>query len=391
MNVATKNDSSGGISKVREPMETLLRSGALLIFPKIGELVEGAVLEKKGTKLFVDLGVRGTGIVFGREYYAAQDIIKELKPGDLITAKVVEADNEDGFVELSLKEAGEERRWVEIRGAMQKDEPLELLVVEANKGGILLEYKGLRGFLPASQLSSKHYPRVEGDKEKILQELKKLIGETIKVKVIDANPRENKLIFSEKDFEVGEMRSLLANFKVGDVVAGEITGVVEFGAFVKFGEGLEGLIHISEIDWGLVGNPRDVFKVGDKVEAKIIDIHGDKVSLSLKQLKEDPWKKVAENHKKGDIVRGKVTKLNPFGAFVEVSPNVQGLLHVSELGSGRKMEDALGVGQEYDFKILLIEPKEHRMSLGLVGSEGVAEGVKETVGELGASEVEQAK
>lgn len=358
-------------NKIRHPMEALLRGGTgFAVPPKIGEIVDGVILEKRGTQVFVDLGPQGVGIVFGREYYAAQDVIKNLKSGDTISAKVVEVDNEDGFIELSLKEAGEEKRWVEIKEFLQKGQSMELPVVEANKGGLLLEYKGLRGFLPASQLSSKHYPRVEGgDKERIFQELKKLIGETLGVKVIDVNSKENKVIFSEKDSESGELRLLLAKFKVGDVVEGEVTGVVDFGAFVKFNDGLEGLIHISEIDWGLVENPRDVLKAGDKVTAKVIDIQGDKVSLSLKQLKEDPWKKIAEKYHKGDIVTGRVTKHNPFGAFVELDVQIQGLVHISEFGTEAKMKEALELGGEYSFKVLLVDPNEHRMALGTVREE----------------------
>ena len=272
---------------------------------------------------------------------------------------------------------------------MEKKELLELPVVEANKGGLLLEYKGIRGFLPASQLSMKHYPRVEGgDKDKIFLELKKFIGTPLKVKILDASPKEQKLIFSEKDSESEETRALLANYKIGDVVEGEVTGVVDFGAFMKFGEDLEGLIHISEIDWGLVENPRDYLKPGDKLTAKIIDIQGEKVSLSLKQLKEDPWKKIAEEHKKGDVLSGRVTKFNPFGAFVEIGLNIQGLVHISEFGNEENMRSMLEVGKEYSFKILLIDPVEHKMSLGIIREEAKEE-PKEEIKEEPKEEVKE--
>ncbi len=365
---SVRTDSHPSIQKPRHPMEALLKSSGN--FLKAGDLVDGTVIEKKGTRVFVDLGPKGMGVIYGREYYAAQDVIKGMQEGDSISAKVVDVDNEEGYVELSLKEAGEERRWVDIREAMEKKESLELPVLEANKGGLLLEYKGIRGFLPASQLSMKHYPRVEGgDKEKIFMELKKLVGEPLKVKILDANPKEQKLIFSEKDSESEEMKALLLHHKVGDEVEGEITGVVDFGAFMKFGEGIEGLIHISEIDWGLVENPRDYLKPGDQLKAKIIDIQGEKVSLSIKQLKEDPWKKIAESHAKGDILSGRVTKFNSFGAFVEIGSNIQGLVHISEFGSEENMRKDLEIGKEYPFKILLIDPVEHKMSLGLVREE----------------------
>jgi len=366
--VSPRNDASAA-ARARHPMEALLKIAGNS-FAKPGELAEGVVIDKQGTRVYVDLGARGTGIIYGREYYAAQDIIKGLNPGDPVSGKIVEVDNDEGYIELSLKEAGEEKRWVDIKEAMDKKESLELTVIEANKGGLLLEYKGIRGFLPASQLSLKHYPRVEGgDKDKIFLELKKLVGTPFKVKILDAHPKEQKLIFSEKDSESDEVKTLLQKYKIGDEIEGDITGVVDFGAFMKFGDGLEGLIHISEIDWGLVENPRDYIKQGDHLAAKIIDIQGEKVSLSIKQLKEDPWKKIAETHKKGDAISGRVTKFNPFGAFVEIGSNIQGLVHISEFGNEEGMRSALEVGKEYQFRILLIDAVEHKMSLGLMREE----------------------
>ena len=281
-----ENDNSAAVETnilkppVKHPMELLLKQGGGVLFPRAGEIIEGLVLEKKGTRLFVDLGPRGMGIVYGREYYAAQEIIKGLKAGDQISAKVVETDNDEGYTELSLKDAGEEQRWLEFKKAMQSGEMLELPVLEANRGGLILELKGVKGFLPASQLSSKNYPRVDGgDKEKIFQELQKLIGQKLKVKVLDVDPRESKLIFTERESNESAVREALTKYKVGDEADGEITGVVDFGAFMKLdGTDIEGLIHISEIDWTLVQDPREFLKPGDKVKVKIIDIQGDKIS-----------------------------------------------------------------------------------------------------------------
>ena len=353
--------------KPRHPMEALLRGGNGAGFPKLGELAEGVVLEKKGTRVFIDLGIKGTGIIYGKEYYAAENIIKTLHPGDTIHAKIVDLDNDDGYVELSLKEAGEEKRWVRIKHLLQSGEAIDLPILEANRGGLILELENIKGFLPASQLSSKNYPRVDnGDKEKIYVELQKLVGTPIKVKVIDANPTEEKVIFSEKGVASDETRANLAKYKVGDTVEGEITGVVDFGAFVRFGETLEGLIHISEIDWSLIEDPRTILKAGEKVTAKIIDIQGDKVALSLKALKEDPWLAIAEKYHKGDTITGTVTKFNPFGAFIMVEPHIQGLIHISEFGNEQKMREELTLNTSYDFRVILVEPREHRMALGLI-------------------------
>ena len=373
---AVKDVAANPQLKKPHPMENIMKQGGFSVFIKEGDTVEGQVIDKMGTRVFLDLGAKGTGIIYGREYYSAQDIIKGLKPGDKVSAKVVEVDNEDGYVELSLKDAGEERRWVDLKNMQREGKVLDLQVKEANRGGLILEISGVKGFLPASQLSSKNYPRVEGgDKEKVYQELQKLMGETLKVKILDLVPEENKLIFTERELDQEAVRQAVQKYKIGDVAEGEITGVVDFGAFMKLDEAsnLEGLIHISEIDWALVENPRNVLHPGDKVKAKIIDIQGDKISLSLKALKEDPWVKIAENYKKGDIVKARVTKFNPFGAFVELGPKnaggIQGLVHISEFGTEKKMNEELGLGKEYDFKVLLIDPKEHRMSLGIIREE----------------------
>lgn len=363
---ATADRAQAAAIQKRHPMETLLKSGGISV-PKPGEIAEGLVVEKKGGMLFVDLGTKGIGVVYGREYKAAEDIIKPLNPGDMVNAKIVEMDNEDGYIELSLKEAGDEKRWVRLKAMRDTGEAVELKITEANRGGLIMELEGVKGFLPASQLSIKNYPRVEGgDKERILQELQKLAGMTLRVKVIDIDPQEQKLIFSEKGVASEESRAALAKFSVGDVIEGDVTGVVDFGAFVRFGDTLEGLIHISEIDWTLIEDPRAVLKPGDRVKAKIIDLQNGKIALSLKALKEDPWVKIAEQYKKGDVVKAKITRFTSFGAFAEIEPQIQGLIHISEFGTPVRMQEELKAGETRDLRILLIDPKDHRMSLGMV-------------------------
>ena len=361
--------------KGKHPMEVLLKQkNNLGAFPKVGDIAEGVVIEKKGSRLFVDLGICGIGIVFGREYYAAQDIIKNLNLGERIAAKVVEPDNEEGYTELSLKEAGREKNWQEMKRLRDTGETLSLKVLEANRGGLIVGYLGVQGFLPASQLSQEHYPRVEGgDKEKIFEALKKLVGQTLEVSIIDLSPDEGKLIFSERSKETEAVKQRLAQYKVGDVVEGQIAGIVSFGAFVKFGDGLEGLVHISEIDWQLISNPADVLKIGQDVQAKIIGLEGDKVSLSLKALKEDPWSKVEEKYNKGDTVTGTVVKFNPFGAFVKLDDKIQGLAHISEFGTEAKMKELLILNSPHQFRVLAVDAKEHRLALGLVREENSPE------------------
>ena len=337
--------------------------------PKVAEIVEGQILAVGQSAVYLDLGPWGTGIIFGKEFYAARDILKKLKIGDKVFTKIIALGDEEGYIELSLAQAGKEISWERLRKIKENDETVTVKILGANKGGLLAEIERIQGFLPVSQLSGEHYPRVEGaDKTKILQSLQTLIGKELKVKVFSLDPKEEKLIFSEKAKETQKIKEILKKYKVGDVVKGEITGIVDFGAFLKFGsdsaEGLEGLVHISELDWQLIEDPSEVIKVGQKVKAKIIEITEDgRISLSLKALKKDPWEGIEKKYKKGDIVKAKVTKFNPFGAFVEITPQIQGLVHISEFGTKTKMEENLKLGKKYDLKILQIDPKEHRMSL----------------------------
>ena len=348
-------------------MKELLEKNNLIRLPKIGEIIEGKVIGKERQGLFLDLGALGTGIIYGKEFQEAKNELKNLKIGDSVFAKIIDLENEAGYIELSISQASEELIW---EGLSLKKENGEVVVVKisgANRGGLLTEISGIPAFLPVSQLESCHYPRVEGgDMAKILKELQKFVGKEMEVKIFDLSKKERKLILSEKIKEIERIKEVLKNYKVGEVVEGEITGITDFGAFVKFGENLEGLIHISELDWKIIEDPSEVVKVGEKVKAKIIEISGEKVSLSLKALKKDPWLEIEEKYKKGDIISGKVTKFNPYGAFVKIGSEFQGLLHISEFGNRAKMEKLLEIGKKYKFQILEIRPKEHRMSLKLV-------------------------
>jgi len=345
-------------------MKNILEKNNLLKPPRVGEIVEGKIIQKGRSAVFLDLGAIGTGIIYGREFQEAKDTLKNLKIGDKIFAKIIDLENEEGYIELSISEASQELAWEGLKKMKEEKETISVKIVGANKGGLLSEVSGISAFLPFSQLSPEHYPRVENaDKSKILKELQKFIGKELKVKIFDLDPREEKLILSERAKKTEEVKEILKNYKVGEVVEGEITGITDFGAFVKFGEKLEGLIHISELDWKIIEDPSEIVKVGDKIQAKIIDLTNDRVSLSLKALKKDPWLEIEKKYKKGDVIKGKITKFNPFGAFVEISAQIQGLCHISEFGSQKKMEEVLKIGQKYDFQILSIEPKEHRLTL----------------------------
>ena len=372
-------------------MKELMEKENLTRPPKVGEIVEGKIIARAAGAIYLDLGPIGTGIIYGREFYEAKEQLKGLKIGDTLFAKIIELENEEGFRELSVSGASKELTWNSLEQKKEQGETQRVKILGANKGGLLTEISGIPAFLPVSQLSAEHYPRVEGGETlKILKELQKFIGETLEVKIFDLSPAEGKLILSEKSKETEKIKEILKNYRIGDVVEGTITGITDFGAFLKFAreevgpEFVEGLIHISELDWKIIEDPAEIVKVGDKVRAKIIDITDDKVSLSLKALKRDPWIDIEKKYKKGDVVLGKVTKFNPFGAFVQLSlysreeigtsrlaegedrPEIQGLCHISEFGTRSKMEEKLAIGKEYNFQILEIRPQEHRMSLKLI-------------------------
>ncbi len=335
--------------------------------PAVDDLVEGTVLaiDKKG--VFIDLPPYGTGIIYGREYLSARDIIKKISVGDTVTAKVVDTDNAEGYIELSLKEARQALIWSEAENAIRDKTIFELPIKEANKGGLILEWQGIQGFLPASQLKAEHYPRVaDGDKDKIFDELKKLVGQKLAVAVIAASPKEGKLIFSEKNPEQKEKTKLIEHYKIGDELVGEVTGIVDFGVFVRIEEGLEGLVHISEIDWSLVEDPKQLFKVRDKVRVKVIEIKDDKVSLSIKALKPNPWVEASKKYKKDDVVEAVVIKFNKHGALASIEEGVAGLVHVSEFGGEAKLRAKLELGKTYTFKINFFDPKEQKMALSFV-------------------------
>jgi small subunit ribosomal protein S1 len=335
---------------------------------KQDDIVEGTVVAIEKAALYVDLGIAGTGIIYGVEFMNARDVIKRIAIGDMISAKVIMRENADGYVELSLKEARQALMWNDAEAAIKDKRVLDLVIKDANKGGLIIDWQGMSGFLPASQLKEENYPRVEdGDKDKIMRELKKLIGKRISVTIISAIPKEGKLIFSEKDGgEKVTKEVATGNYSIGDEVDGVVTGVVEFGIFVKLEDGVEGLVHKSEIDWGLVEDTKQHARVGDKVRAKIIEIKDGKISLSLKALKENPWKEASSKYKKGDEVDGVVIKFNKHGALVSIEEGVAGLVHVSDFGDETKLRTALTLGKSYKFTITLFDPEEERMTLSSV-------------------------
>lgn len=328
-----------------------------------GDVVEGEITQIKKNEIWVDLGGRGIGVVMRREVGHGQ----ALEVGQTITVSVIDPEMEEGHALLSMKRAVKDRGWDELQRVFDGNEIIEINAYDANRGGLLVELEGIRGFLPVSQLAAGHYPRVSGaDKDEILQKLNALTNIPLRVRILDVSRKDNKLIFSEKEAVKDDMQARFSELKVGDVVEGIVTGVIDFGAFVNV-DGIEGLIHISEISWERVDNPRNYVKVGDTIKAKIIAIDRDRLSLSLKQMSEDPWLEQVKAFKKDDVVEGKVTRITPFGAFVQLSPSVEALVHVSEMSDDETVdpEKLFQLNEKKQFKVLDIDTENRKIALSL--------------------------
>ncbi len=374
-NKKKSDDGDGSI------MSKLLKKNPLRL-PTLGEKITGKVVAVDSLALYIDLEKFGSGIVYGKEIKDGfGQGRKKIAVGDEITATVINLENEDGYVELSVSEAIKEQAWNDLREKRDSKEVVTTKILDANKGGLMVDINGLPGFMPVSQLTAEHYPRVEdGDRNKILEILKSYIGEEMSVCILDIDDEEEKLIVSEKVAFQDRERKSIKELKKGDVIEGEVSGVVDFGAFVKFvppskkgseneEDKLEGLVHISQLDWQLIDDPRKIIHVGDKIRAKIIAIDDTRISLSIRELKSDPWEKAGEKYKLGDIVKGTINKINHFGAFVYLDEDIHGLAHISSFpGYPKKpIEEVVKIGDKYYWEIMSLEPNDHRMGLKFIG------------------------
>ena len=335
-----------------------LMAGATESTVATGSTINGKILSVKKNEILIDMGPHGIGLVPRREIGFG----KKYNVGDEVVASVIDPELPNGQALLSLRKAAKERGWDEIQKVVEEGRTLTVTPYEANRGGLLIEFEGVRGFMPVSQLSTEHYPRTS-DKDEILRRLRTMIGTELNAQIIDADQKGNKLIFSEKEAVKDGLADRLTNLKVGDVVEGTVTGVVDFGAFVNV-DGIEGLVHISEISWERVAQVSDKLKIGDKIQAKIISIDKDRLSLSIKQTTPDPWLKEAEQFHVGDTVEGTITRITPFGAFVQISPAVEALVHISELGEGGNPEKVFKQNEKRQFVILEIDADSRKIRLG---------------------------
>lgn len=376
----------------KQDFRTLIEDKQFLAIPKVGDVVKGHVVAVTKNEIRIDITGYRTGVVRGQEINDPSLVFNDVKAGDPVEATVTDLENENGDVELSFRFAGHRKAWDRLLELFRSGETVKVRVQEASKGGLIVKLDHISGFLPVSQLAPDNYPRVAGgDKAKILEKLKTFVGTDMDARVIDVNEGEEKLIVSEKAVWEDKQKNIISKFKVGDLVEGEVSALADFGAFVKF-DILEGLVHISEIAWQRIDHPRDLLKIGQTVKAEIIGIEGSKIFLSMKKLVQDPWKAVSDKYKVGQKVKGKVLKINPFGFFVELDPEIHGLAHISELASKPVTDPTtIGkVGEEMEFMIVSIEPEQHRLGLSL---KALTEGLKpkedkapEAASEAGASD-----
>ena len=355
-------------TKSNSPLAQLFKEPGANAALKKGEVVTAVYIGKTQHAHFFDLGRAGTGIVYGLELINAYEAMKAVKPGDGILAKIADPENADGYAELSISETSKHKAWAGIQEMMDRGEPIKVKVAGANTGGLIVPVSDVKAFLPVSQLSADHYPRVaDGDRIRILDELKKLVGAELTVKIIDFNPRTAKLIVSERGVLDENTKESIAKYKAGDVVKVIVSGVADFGAFVKFADDLnvEGLIHISEIDHRLIEDPREAVAVNDALEAKIVEIKDGRISLSLKALRENPWDKAGERYAEGQVAEGTVHRFNQLGAVVKLDADFQGLVRATDFGGVEEMQKALSVGAARKFVIEAVKPAEKRIMLKL--------------------------
>ncbi len=350
--------------KVAITMEQLLSSaGYTLSVPKKGETITGLVTMVNRKMVLVDIGAKTEGLVADKEYEIAKEFIETLKVGDEIDVYVASEENEKGQIILSLRRAMMGKLWDMLDSYLKNETEVQVKAVELNRGGMIVKWQGLRGFIPSSQFGSAYAGNLQG-----------LVGKAIAVKPIEVDREKNRLIFSEKHVSeaavMAEREAALKNVKVGDVLDGKVTGVLNFGAFVAISVDkvtVEGLVHISEISWEKVDDIHKYLKVGDKAQVKVMGVEEGtgKLNLSIKQLQSDPWSRAADKYPAGTTVKGKVSRSAPFGTFVNFEPGVDGLIHVSRMGS---FPD-LTMGEEIEVLVESVDPEHRRMSLGPVLTE----------------------
>lgn len=354
-------EGSGGLLKIVDGKEEPNYDMTINIFQE-GDIVSGEVVRIDKDEILVDIGYKSEGVIPASELSIRKSVSTEdeVSVGDKIDALVMQKEDAEGRLILSKKRARFEQAWKRIEEVEQQADTIDGTVIEVVKGGLILDL-GVRGFLPASLVDIRR-----------IQNLDEYMGRTLTCRVIELNRSRNNVVLSRRavlEEERKEVREqILGKLQPGDVVVGVISNIVDFGAFVDL-EGIDGLIHISELSWGHVNHPSEVLTVGQEVKVKVLDINKERqrVSLGLKQTQEDPWASLVDAHNVGDAMTGKVTKLVSFGAFVQISEGIEGLVHISELADHHveKPEEVVAVGDDVEVKIIEIDPQRRRLSLSI--------------------------
>lgn len=362
-----------GESDETHPMALLLAEmDQSLIVPQQGQIRNGVIVEKRPHELLVDIGYKSEGIVGGRELDRIRELLESLDVGDEVPVYVLREDRE-GNLMLSISRAQAEKDWEKAEEYMESQAVFEGEIAANNRGGVIVKIGQVRGFVPASQLSSESQRMSDDDVENPEDRWAQLVGKTLMLKVIDIDRRRNRLILSER-LAMREWRrkmkdKLLESLTEGDVYDGVISSIADFGAFVDLG-GADGLIHLSELSWNRVNHPSEVVKVGEEVKVQILSVDQERrrIGLSLRRLQPHPWDLVEEHYEVGQIVRGQITKLVNFGAFARLEKDgIEGLIHVSELAEQRVAhpKEIVAEGEELDLRVIRIDVERRRMGLSL--------------------------
>lgn len=337
--------------------ELVTQTGFTLNPLKSGQLIEGRVVSVARNEVFVDLAAKSEGIISGHTSEEDLELAKNLQVGDKVLATVVQSENDQGYIVLSLKRAAPEMAWRRAQEALKSGEILEVKVVDFNRGGLVVEWETLRGFVPFSHLATEHQEFAS------LEKAGELLGKRLSVKAIELDRSLSRLVLSEKRAAVDEkkLKEFFQKIKDQPSVSGKVTAVFPFGVVVKLADGVEGLLHIGEMDWVRVEDPQEVFKLGDRVEATVLgfDEQEGKLRLSQKALKENPWQKITESYQVGDKVKGTVSKIVPYGAFLRLPEGIEGLIHVSETTG------PLTEGEEVEAVIINLEPEKQKLGLSV--------------------------
>lgn len=355
-------------AKKPQTMEELLAQTNYKIFiPNKGDKVTGIITAKNKKSLVVDLGAKTEGIVADKEFEAAVDFVEDLKVGDELEAFVLSSENDKGQILLSLKKAAVDAKWDKFISAYENEESIDVKGIEVNKGGLIVLVDGVRGFVPSSQFGKQY-----------IGNFGQLKGKTFGVKVIEVDQEKNRLIFSERHVseaaQLAQRESALESVEADKIYTGVVSGVMPFGLFVtveipvegKDGDTgfVEGLVHISEISWEKVDHPKDYHKVGDELQIKVlgVDEQTGKLNLSIKQLSDDPWKGIEDKYPISTVFEGEISRIEPFGVFVNVEQGVDGLIHMSKLDPSQTYE----VGSKVSVSVESVDPGQRRMSLSPV-------------------------